>query len=418
MPLTLEHLTRAVAQEAAIRRVRRLQPAGGPGDKIFPPTYPGERNDPPRHVFELRRIGGQELRCVLLDSVQSQANRLEEALLGAMRAGRITLPLIAVDFRECAAHGQRLGDIGVITSLDAPHRVFDAILRDADCAGEPFMRSAAGLRLQTANLRNATALFELSPTALLFGAWNSTGEGGGLGAKFPRCIVSEIVGVDAVEGKRTGSRIDPLGIVREVPIYQLQDNDRDWTPFDQYAAKAKNGEPILFKRKQGDKPGRPSIINHGNVTPSVSDLGVTVDHVRHTAVITLAGLRRLSLPDRDGRTTAARDDAARAVLAALGLVALVEQDLAGYALRSRCDLVPEGPVPFELVQADGGVATFELDADAAADLLAQAVRQAEGHGLPWRAEPVRLAPQARLVELVALSRDKALRGEADGAEDA
>ncbi|MGH7004079.1 MAG: type I-G CRISPR-associated protein Cas7 [Alphaproteobacteria bacterium] len=42
MSLSIDRLTQAVANAAAIRRVRRLQPAGGPGDKIFPPTYPGE----------------------------------------------------------------------------------------------------------------------------------------------------------------------------------------------------------------------------------------------------------------------------------------------------------------------------------------------------------------------------------------
>ena len=74
-----------------------------------------------------------------------------------------------------------------------------------------------------ATTHDASAILEVSPTALLFGAWNSTGEGGGLGAKFARAIVSEIIGVDVpVEsaeqdtgeilrrpGRRTGSRIDP-----------------------------------------------------------------------------------------------------------------------------------------------------------------------------------------------------------------
>ena len=53
-----------------MRRVQKLQPVGGPGDKIFPPTYPGERrNDPPRHVFETRRVAGKNALCVLIDSV-------------------------------------------------------------------------------------------------------------------------------------------------------------------------------------------------------------------------------------------------------------------------------------------------------------------------------------------------------------
>ena len=74
----------AIGAGAALRRISRLQPIGGSGDTLFPPTYPGERkSDSPRHVFERRRIDGEEVWCVLIDSVQSQANRLEEALLAA-----------------------------------------------------------------------------------------------------------------------------------------------------------------------------------------------------------------------------------------------------------------------------------------------------------------------------------------------
>ena len=38
MKLTLDALREAAAKDSAIRRVRRLQPVGGPGDKTFPPT--------------------------------------------------------------------------------------------------------------------------------------------------------------------------------------------------------------------------------------------------------------------------------------------------------------------------------------------------------------------------------------------
>ena len=139
----IDRLLEAVGADAAIRRVRRLQPAGGRGDKIFPPTYPGDgQNSPPRHVFETRRINGDDTRCVLIDSVQSQANRLEEALLAAAREGRISLPRIVVDFA-----GTDVADIGEISSLDAPHRVFDAILRDSDLDGSPFRDTQTGRRL-------------------------------------------------------------------------------------------------------------------------------------------------------------------------------------------------------------------------------------------------------------------------------
>jgi CRISPR-associated protein Csb1 len=91
------NLTQAVANDAALRRRQRLQPIGGEGDKIFPPTYPGERqNPPPRHVYERRRLNGADVWCVLVDSVQSQANRLEECLLEAIRGG-LAIPYVEVD---------------------------------------------------------------------------------------------------------------------------------------------------------------------------------------------------------------------------------------------------------------------------------------------------------------------------------
>jgi CRISPR-associated protein Csb1 len=159
-------LSRAVASDAALRRRQRLQPAGGKGDKIFPPTYPEDRRGAgPRHVYERRRIDGAEVWCVLVDSVQSQANRLEEALLAAFRDGSITLPHVTVDFT-----GKELAGVGEITSLDAPHRVYDAILRDSLLDGQPFMKSPLGLRLAEAKPGDATALLEASPTALLFGS--------------------------------------------------------------------------------------------------------------------------------------------------------------------------------------------------------------------------------------------------------
>ena len=95
-----------------------------------------------------------------------------------------------------------------ITSLDAPHRVYDAILRDSLLDGRDVYEKPVGLRLAEAKPADAKALLEVSPTALLFGAWHSTGEGGGLGAKFPRCLVSEIIAVntpvDEIADQRSG----------------------------------------------------------------------------------------------------------------------------------------------------------------------------------------------------------------------
>src|SRR5262245_11497607 len=232
MTISLEQLRAAVGKDAAIRRVQKLQPVGGPGDKIFPPTYPGDRtNDPPRHVFEMRRFGEKNVLCVLIDSVQSQANRLEEALKIA-RNGSLTFPVIAVAFAST-----EVADLGPIATLDPPHRVFSARMRISEVKGTRRKDTNEGKSLIEAKPHSARAIYELSPTTLLFGAWNSTGEGGGFGAKFPRCVVSEIVAVDVpaeegpadprtgeievrTSGRRTGSRIDPLGVLRRVEVFK------------------------------------------------------------------------------------------------------------------------------------------------------------------------------------------------------
>ena len=78
----------------------------------------------------------------------------------------------------------------------------------------PFRKSSKGKALNTVSQQNATALYQLCPTALIFGMWDSTGPKGGLGAKFERAMVSEVVGVGATVGDLVrGVRRDPLKFV-------------------------------------------------------------------------------------------------------------------------------------------------------------------------------------------------------------
>jgi CRISPR-associated protein Csb1 len=310
------------------------------------------------------------------------------------------------DFSEAMLDG-----IAKLTSLDAPHRVYDAILRDSQLDGEPFMKSAVGQRLAKAKAEDASALLEISPTALLFGAWHSTGEGGGLGAKFARCLVSEIVGVDLpveemvvnqrtgeidirTAGRRTGSRIDPLGVLRKVNVFK---GENGWS-----TTEAGAGNKA--------KKVRPSEINHGNIAPSIQPLGVTCDYIEHSFVLSFAGLRRLRFGGDE------KDTAGRSLLVALGLVALAEQDARGYALRSRCDLVCEGRAPLELVHSDGATETVALDRAAVRALYQKAFEAAQRVGFNLSAEPLRLTPQDKLVEIVRRSQELALVG-AGGEEE-
>ncbi|MGC8539597.1 MAG: type I-G CRISPR-associated RAMP protein Csb1/Cas7g, partial [Phycisphaerae bacterium] len=271
--LNLEILNEAVKNAAALRCITELQPAGGPGDKVFPPTYEGGK-----YATEKRRLPGaaEPVDCVLLDSVQSQANRMELALLDAWERGRIPLPVVAVDFAD-----NKMPKVLRITSLEAPHRVADALLRDSLHEGKPFRKSELGKRLDDVDNRNATVLFELCPTALIFGMWDSTGPKGGLGAKLQRAVVSEIVGIDVTVGVKTSSRIDPAQVLLGAgPLFRKADGS--WTLNPNEAMK-KEGKLVLYKqskskdvlwdpqRDQDKVPdqGRPSTANHGNVTPTI-----------------------------------------------------------------------------------------------------------------------------------------------------
>src|SRR5262245_63639275 len=89
--LTYEDLKGAVAgSAAAFRLMLKLEPVS---PKVFPPTYEGGK-----YATEERIIGGQKLPCVLLDSVPSQANRMEFALQNAWDGEEIELPVVSVDF--------------------------------------------------------------------------------------------------------------------------------------------------------------------------------------------------------------------------------------------------------------------------------------------------------------------------------
>jgi len=399
--LTLATLTKHLTDGAvAIRRIQRLQPAGGTGDKVFPPTYEGGQ-----YAIEERVIDGQRVSCVLLDSVQSQANRMELALKAACYHGKLTaadIPVVTVDFDAVG-----LSEIGEITSLDAPHRLADAILRDSLNNGVAFRESAEGKLLNDASLANATGLYGICPTALIFGLWDSTGPRGGLWTKFQRVIVGELMGIDAAVGVKPSSRLDPLGIqLNAGPIYAAKAGG--WTT-DPALAKIEKGKPSLI-----GKEGKPSEINHGNVTPSLKNEkgqphhgGTTVAYAQQSVVISLPALRRLRFPV-GGAVDAARDTAARTALAALALAAAELSIRQGCDLRSRCLLIPDPahPVTWEIIGSDGKPSTVSIGD--ARNLIIEAADAASKAGLPvWKRAPLVLKPSDGLAALVKKSRDLA-----------
>src|SRR3954463_16214792 len=103
--LTYGELKKAVEGSSAAFRLTLKLEAVSP--KVFPPTYEGGK-----YATEERNINGQRVPCVLLDSVPSQANRMELALQEAHDGGHFKLPLVAVDFTQVENPG-----VPKITSL-------------------------------------------------------------------------------------------------------------------------------------------------------------------------------------------------------------------------------------------------------------------------------------------------------------
>lgn len=399
--LSFKILKDAVAGSCAAFRLALRLEAVSP--KVFPPTYEGGK-----YATEERIIDGAKVPCVLLDSVASQANRMELALQDAWLGGEIRIPVVSTDFSAVDNPG-----VPKVTSFQAPHRIADAILRDSRLNGEPFRRSSIGKELDQLASSFATPLLGYAPHCLVFGMWDSTGPRGGLGVKFARAIVSEIIGVKAIPGVVTASRIDPLNIRVSAGILFKAENG--WT-LDESKALKKGRDSIKLgstEKKKGD--GSPAEANHGNIPPQlvfakerdednrlVPKGGFTIDYAEQTTVLSLPALRRLRFPAKPSATSKPEGDvAARTYLAALGLLGATLAVEAGYDLRSRCILRSKDAVMWQLLGKPGEADTpYSLDKAGALSLYNDALKAVQDASLPIHLDEIVLTPSDDLVTLV------------------
>lgn len=373
----------AMRDGVAFEFTAKMQAAGGTNHKVFPPTY---LNDDPatkakikaRYARETRIMGDGPVSTILLDSIPSQANRMEQALLAAIQDDDMdfTLPVFSVTIPE---HG-------TVTSIDAPHRALDVIFLDSDIAGTSLLNTDFGKQLANAVPANATALYQYAPTALVFGMWNS--HSGKAGGRFARIIASEIIGWgNIVEGIKTASRIDPLEIGNKSALYKIEGTER-WT----------------FEKPSGAKKAvSPATVGHGNIPPTINEAtgGVSLDNIQQQTTVSILALQALHFPDDHGRIVKSRDEAGWAVLAALALVAVNLQFQQGYQLRSGCLLQALASPVWRML---GRIATddreFSLTLEESMAIFQQAVRAAAEFGLTWAADLPTLMPSAKLLRLV------------------
>jgi CRISPR-associated protein Csb1 len=230
--------------------------------------------------------------------------------------------------------------------------------------------------------------------------WGSPDKPGGLGAKFERAYVSEIVAVDTTEPElRSGFRIDPTEIRSSVKLQKLPENQ--------------------FALATGKDGVRPSELNHGNIVFETKNAGIRCRYVEQTTVISLGALRKLRFPaaakQNEAKQAMERDRAGRTVLAALGLCAAVLTSERGTSLRSRCQLWPEAPRQWELLETPGQPPrTFTITGAETTVLVQEAVAAAKALGLTWMEEKLMLTPSLELLELIRKSQDLAATEPGEG----
>jgi CRISPR-associated protein Csb1 len=301
---------------AAIVLREYLIPAEGRDSPVFPPTYPPVEGSPDRRPqYNIDPMNNGKESICLIDSVGSQANRLEPIFKGGEYAKLV--PQVTI----------RVGN-KTVNLLDVGHRSADAIARFSDLAGD--LKQAFEAWRDKGNALN---LAKIAPTTLLFGAWDSRDTQ----AKVPRILASVIHGTNADPLTRSAQYIPPIDYVAEGVLD---------------AADGKGGQDRLSEHGFSHAPA-PRALG-----------GVLVrGEIRRQATLSLVGIRALA--DAEGKT--ATDDARKVQRYLLGLALVALTYRAARHLRQGCLLVqdPDHKPDFRLVYGDGRRDAFALsDADA------------------------------------------------------
>jgi CRISPR-associated protein Csb1 len=304
---------------AVIRVTECLEPAGGVEFPVFPASYAGVLDtDPP--VYDLsgivygdveERIRGKGRttvprrqiiraeRCTL-DSPQSQANRMEVAFLEDAHLE----PLVPVSTASIPRQAGRNGDENV---LRLPHRIADFRVRASN------KRSDVEAAIADFANGNVLKLLRLMPTSVVFGFWDSRGEG--TQPKHARILLSRIDAFDVVPCRRHALYSGPYSA-------------------DEFAAVVL-GKPAAEKDEK-DKMAEKGYSN----APSEGLGGVLVkEGIQRLALISLTDIARLNCRNGNAIDTE-KTNAARRYIFALGALAeAYPRSTGSHRLRSGCELV-------------------------------------------------------------------------------
>lgn len=178
---------------AAIVLREFLVPVEGKDGVFFPPTFAAAENSKEfPGGYNINEIGNGDNVC-LVDSVGSQANRIEPMFASKPYAALI--PQLVV----------QAGKNKSVNLLEAGHRAGDAIVR---CTELKNQLQSAFLALKSGN---AVPLAKLAPTSLVFGVWDSRDTQ----AKAPRLLAATIRAFNVARLTRSAQYIPAVDYVEE-----------------------------------------------------------------------------------------------------------------------------------------------------------------------------------------------------------
>ncbi|MGA2034982.1 MAG: type I-U CRISPR-associated RAMP protein Csb1/Cas7u [Thermoguttaceae bacterium] len=316
------------AGPAALVIREHLMPVEGTDGVLFPATFAAGDGFPGGYNIDRFGEGKDGKNVCLIDSVGSQANRIEPLFM--REKYRHLVPQIVIKAGEHE-----------VNILEAGHRAGDALVRCSSLQDEieaVFQASIKG---------DASPLAKIAPTSLVFGVWNSRGQKGNQD-KRPRLIASVIRAFNVRELSRSA--------VYSAPV--------DYSLLDVFSEEDK-------QKAEGDPKNPLSKRGFVNALASNTHGGVIADGgIRRDATLGLVAVRHLRAGDDAAKTLALR----RYILG-LSLVAFTAQ-IESY-LRQGCTLVLNPDQPRESVEvcADGKRLPCEITHDAALAYATDAARE-------------------------------------------
>ena len=294
-------LTGDVGPAALVIR-EHLMPIEGHDGVVFPPTFAAGDGFPGGYNIDTFGEEKDGKNVCLIDSVGSQANRIEPIFAEGKYAKLIPQIIVKAGEKE-------------VNILDAGHRAGDALIRCSELQED--LHSAFRAVLSG----DAEPLAKVAPTSLVFGVWDSRDTQ----AKLPRLVSSVIRAFDVRRMTRGAVYIPPVNYA-ELEVFSESEKAK---------AEGSSKSPLA----QRGFVHNPASGSHGGV--------MATGGIRRDATLSLAALHLLKAGN-DERTLALR----RYVFG-LALVALTA-NTSSY-LRQGCNLVidPDKPREFHEVYRDG-----------------------------------------------------------------